>query len=247
MQTKKRSIGFALLSACLAALMAQAASTPARLAAQTEAGSFRPAFAPATMTANITNPYFPLAAGRRFVYAGIEDGHKTKELMTVLPRVVMIAGAPCSIVRDTVYQDGKATEETYDWYSQDASGNVWYMGEDSRTLRNDHVMSTQGSWKAGVNGAQAGVVMESQPRAGDSYRQEYYPRVAQDMARVVSTRLQKRVPYGRFTRVICTQEWSPLEAAVTAEQKCYAPGVGLILEQTLSSTTTFLTLRSIVR
>lgn len=39
---------------------------------------------------------------------------------------------------------------------------------------------------AGVDGAQPGIVMEASPKVGDTYRQEYYPGEAEDMATVLN-------------------------------------------------------------
>jgi len=43
-------------------------------------------------------------------------------------------------------------EETYDRYAQDKDGNVWYL-EDSKKIEDGEVVSTAGSWEAGVDGA----------------------------------------------------------------------------------------------
>ena len=61
-------------------------------------------------------------------------------------------------------QDGALVEDTYDWYVQDA-GNVWYLGEETKEYEHGKVVSTEGSWKAGVDGAQAGIIMPAEPRA----------------------------------------------------------------------------------
>ncbi len=50
---------------------------------------------------------------------------------------------------------------------------VWYFGEDT-TAYDDGKSTKEGSWKAGVDGAQAGIVMLADPRPGDQYLQEYY-------------------------------------------------------------------------
>ena len=44
----------------------------------------------------------------------------------------------------------------------DKDGNVWYFGEDTATLdRHGRVLSTEGSFHAGVDGVQPGVVMQA--------------------------------------------------------------------------------------
>ena len=113
-------------------------------------------------------------------------------------------------------------EDTYDWYAQDRAGNVWYFGEDTTSYDGDEI-STEGSWEAGVNGAQAGVVMLARPRVGDGYQQEYDPGNAEDRAEVLSIDDQVVVGDTTYDDVVATVETTPLEPDL-AEKKYYAPG-----------------------
>ena len=137
-------------------------------------------------------------------------------------------------MRDTVTVDDELVEDTYDWYAQDKEGNVWYMGEDSKEYEDGAVVSTEGSWEAGVDGAKPGMIMKGNPQAGDSYRQEYYKGEAEDMAKVISLNESVSVPYGSFENCLQTEEWTPLEPDVL-EHKYYAPSVGLVLEVDIES------------
>jgi hypothetical protein len=76
-----------------------------------------------------------------------------------------------TVVQDRVYTNGELTEDTFDWYAQDQDGNVWYLGEDTKELQGGQVVSTEGSWEAGVNGAEAGIIMWADPAAhlGEEY------------------------------------------------------------------------------
>lgn len=72
--------------------------------------------------------------------------------------------------------------------------------------------------------------MPGNPRAGDRYRQEYYPPgEALDQARVLGFTGAVTVPYGTFKRALVTSEYSPLEPQT--EKKYYVAGVGEILER----------------
>ncbi|MCJ7444198.1 MAG: hypothetical protein MUO26_06665 [Methanotrichaceae archaeon] len=102
-------------------------------------------------------------------------------------------------------------EETFDWYAQDEHGSVWYFGEDSKEYENGKVVSTDGSWEAGVDSAEPGLVMEANPQIGDTYRQEYYEGEAEDMAQVISLNESVTVPYGLFDKCLVIEEWTPLE------------------------------------
>jgi NADPH:quinone reductase-like Zn-dependent oxidoreductase len=60
------------------------------------------------------------------------------------------------------------------------------------------------------------------------YRQEHAPGEAEDRARVLSLHEQAQVPFGHFTRVLMTKDFTPLEPRVL-EYKLYARGVGPVL------------------
>jgi hypothetical protein len=87
------------------------------------------------------------------------------------------------------------------------------------------VVSTKGSWEAGVDGAKPGIIMPADPKVGQSYHQEYYPGEAMDMARVLSLNDSVTVPYGSFDHALETKEWTPLQP-VFFEKKYYVRGVG---------------------
>jgi hypothetical protein len=141
-----------------------------------------------------------------------------------------ILGVRCTVVRDTVSERGKAIERIFDWYAQDRQGNVWYMGEDSLELKNGRFVRASDSWRSGVRGAKPGIIMRGHPRAGDVYRQEYYPPGgALDQARVLGRGATVKVPYGLVARPLVTIEWSPVEPQF--EKKYYESGVGEIKEQ----------------
>jgi hypothetical protein len=201
-------------------------------AASTEAQAgelYAPEIDPARFSSTIDHPFLPLTPGTTFVYEGISDGESERIEVTVTGDTRRVMGVECVVVRDTVTVNGEVIEDTYDWYAQDADGNVWYFGEDSRTFEGGVQVSTEGSWEAGVDGALPGILMRAAPQVGDSYRQEYYPGVAEDMAEVLSLTESETVAYGSFDGLLMTREWTPLEPGV-AEQKYYARGVGLVLE-----------------
>lgn len=136
----------------------------------------------------------------------------------------------CVVVRDEVRVNGELAELTLDWYAQDLDGSVWYFGEDSRDYENGKVVSTKGSWQAGVDGAQPGVIMPGKPKAGLAYRQEYYAGEAEDQAKVVALDGTARVPFGSFDGLLVTEDSTPLEPDVL-ERKYYARGIGVVLER----------------
>jgi hypothetical protein len=179
---------------------------------------------PSDFTTEIENPYFPLAPGSKWVY---REGTQRVEI-TVTNDTKKIEGITTRVVRDVVTEDGKLVENTRDWYAQDSDGNVWYMGEATTEYENGKPKTTEGSWEAGVDGAEPGIIMPADPRPGLSYRQEYYKGHAEDRAKVITLNAKVKVPFGRFDDVVETEDTAPLGKA-TVEHKYYARGTGLVL------------------
>jgi hypothetical protein len=184
------------------------------------------AAAPSNLSSNITNPYWPMKPGTKWVY---QEG-KQKNVVTVLDKTETIMGAKTRTVHDVVYARGKVIEDTHDWYAQDSKGNVWYMGEATKEYPSG---TTAGSWRAGVDGARPGIMIPAHPRIGASYRQEYLKGQAEDVARNMSLDEQATVPQGHYDRLFMTRETSALEPRAV-EYKYYARGIGPVLTVAVS-------------
>ena len=181
----------------------------------------------------IDNPFFPLRPGTVYVYRLHEDEGTALDTITVTRDTKRIAGVTAVVVHDRLSRSGQIVEDTYDWYAQDTTGVVWYLGEDTKAYKQGKVASTVGSWEAGVAGAKAGIVMQARLRIGDAYRQEYRPGVAEDMVRVVRVNDSLTVAAGHFTGCVTTEDWPPLEPGVR-EHKTYCRGVGLVRERAVA-------------
>lgn len=190
---------------------------------------------PTSWAAAVDNPYFPLVPGTTFEYSG---GGETNTV-AVLDSTLVVNGVTARVVHDEVFEGGILTEDTYDYYAQDSAGNVWYVGEDSRELEGGTVVSTEGSWEWGVEGALPGILMWADPAAhvGESYRQEYFRGEAEDWAKVLASGVAVSVPYGDFTGCVRTEDWNGLESG-GHERKYYCPGVGLVKETNSKGATT---------
>jgi hypothetical protein len=193
--------------------------------------------------APIDNPLFPLVPGTVYSYGGSDVDPETGERVAehidtfVTLESKEIEGVTATVVRDTAYENGVLVEDTVDWYAQDTSGNVWYLGELTYAFEYDDAgnyvgTSTEGSWEAGVDGAQPGHIMRAEPGFGSSYYQEFAPGVAEDEAIVVGVDQEVSIGLGAFDGVLQTLDTTALEPDV-AEYKYYAPGVGLVLEEAL--------------
>ena len=118
---------------------------------------------PADFNAPVANPYYPLRPGNVSV-GPAKDGEGASRRgrpSRIAPRrsraspvrwcATSPVTRPCSRRRPTGTPDNQ--------------GNVWYFGETTATYAPDgHVTSTEGSWKAGVHGAVAGIIMMATPR-----------------------------------------------------------------------------------
>ena len=204
-----------------------AAPVPAGSAAPV-AGPYAPVIDPAAFTSIVDNPFLPLRPGMRWEYRTESENGIEVTVVEVTTSTRVIMGVRCVEVRDTVRLDGDVIEDTLDWYAQHHDGTVWYFGEDTREYEGGQVVSTEGSWMGGVDGALPGIVMPGRPRIGDRYRQEYYVGHAEDMAEVLSMAEQATVPTGSYDAVIETSETTPLEPQLL-EHKYYARGVGAAL------------------
>jgi hypothetical protein len=191
-----------------------------------DGGDYEPALDAADVVDEIDNPYLPLAVGSRWVYEG--DGERVE--VEVLSETHTVMGIEAVVVRDTVREDGEIVEDTHDWYTQDGDGNVWYLGEEVQNFADGKLEDTDGSWEAGVDGALPGIVMLAHPKVGDAYRQEYLEGEAEDLGEVLRVGVTTKVPAGSYEDVVVTRDWNPLEPDVI-EEKHYAPGVGLLLEE----------------
>jgi len=186
---------------------------------------YNPEIKPEEFSANITNPYFTLAPGKKAIYeAKKEDGLERVEIYVANEKKTIL-GVETVVVWDRVWLNGSLVEDTKDWYAQHKDGSVWYFGEDSVEVLDGKITSHHGSWEAGVNGAKPGIIMEANPKVGDSYREEYYKGEAEDKADVLSVSEPVTVPSGSYTNCLKTKNYTALEPDVV-EQKYYCKEVG---------------------
>jgi hypothetical protein len=220
-------IGLVLLAAPAVGCGGGQASTLAPNAGGLPQGSEPSDLSAADFTVAIDNRYWPMAPGTRWIYRETEGRGKVKRVVvTVTDRTKRVAdGIEARVVHDVATAHGRPAEVTDDWYAQDSEGNLWYLGEKTAEFENGRVASTEGSWEAGVDGAQPGVIMPARPQTGQAYRQEYYAGEAEDSAKVLSIDEQVQVPFGHFGDAVLSKEVTPLEPGVV-EYKLYAPNVG---------------------
>ena len=181
---------------------------------------------PADFVDEIDNPFWPMTPGNRWVYIETDaEGNQVQVEVTVTDDRKDIFGISATVVRDVVSENGDVIEDTLDWYAQDVDGNLWYLGEETAEYEDGEVVSTAGSWEAGVDGAQAGVIIPASPEVGMNYRQEYYADEAEDQGKILSLDEHVEVPFGTFDGCLQTEDTTPLEPDVL-EHKYYCRDVG---------------------
>jgi hypothetical protein len=194
------------------------------------------AVAPGHFTAHsnrVDNVWFPLKPGSAYHYSGIKDGKPSTETLTVTHKTKKLAGVRCVTIDDRLFIHGKLEERTTDWYAQDSAGNVWYYGEQTATLdANGKVTSTEGTWRAGVQGAQPGIYMPAHPHVGQTARQEFFKGHAEDHFKILDLSASVSTPAATSKKALLTQETTPLEPGVV-DHKFYVRGIGTVLEQTV--------------
>jgi hypothetical protein len=185
---------------------------------------------PADFTTAIDNPYLPMTPGDRRVYRVTDpEGTNERAVATVTGDIKLIAnGITARVVHTEVSEGGEPIENNRAWYAQDGAGNVWYLGEGARELAHGHAKTVKGSWEAGVDGAQPGVIMPARPEVGLAYREEHSTGVAEDRAEVFSLGERAEVPFGKFRDVLMIKETEGIERSLL-DYKFYARGVGSVL------------------
>ena len=122
-----------------------------------------------------------------------------------------------AVVRDEVKADGEPQELTFDWYAQDAEGNVWYFGEDTAAFerRRRHL----GLLDCRRRRSPARDHYAGRPAVELTYRQEFYAGQAEDQATVVELGATADTPAGQVPPdVLVTEDWTPLEPDIAGAQ-----------------------------
>ena len=216
-----------LVGCCLLGVVAIAADA-------SRSPGYEPELKASDFSLRITNPYFPLPAGRTWVYRGIKDGQTQIDRVTVTSRTKRVAeGITARVVKDVATAHGKLLEKTFDYYAQDKQGNVWYVGEDTTAYLPNGATDKSGSWQAGVHDGEPGIVMLANPQIPHAYRQEFLRGQAEDTAWVVNRGGSLSIPFGVLHHTLRTLEFAAIEPGVI-DQKIYAPGIGIVSETALT-------------
>ena len=190
--------------------------------------TYNPTINPSDFTSNVDNRYFSLTPGKKMVYESVTQDGKERIEVYVTKETKKVMGIDVVVVWDRVWLDGSLIEDTRDWYAQDKEGNVWYFGEDTAEIIDGKIVNHDGAWEAGVDGGKPGIIMKANPVLGDSYRQEYYKGVAEDVADVLALGEEVITPYKTFDNCLKTYDYSYIDSS-TKENKYYCPEIGFVV------------------
>lgn len=169
-----------------------------------------------------------LEPGYGLALEGEPDGTRTRVEVTVLPETVTINGRELRVVQEREEEEGVLVEVTRSYVVRcRETGGFFCGGQDVDVYENGEIVSHEGSWRAGANGARGGLLMPGLPILGSRYYQEVVPGVSLDRAEIVDVRAAVETPAGRFERCLRTRETTPLDPGEETF-KTYAPGVGLV-------------------
>jgi hypothetical protein len=184
------------------------------------------------------NPYFILEPGRRLVYQGVDDGVQLRLLITVLRETrditLDIGGEQRTVVTRVVeereFADGELVERSRNFFAICAPTNdVFYFGETVNIYEKGEVVSHEGAWLAGRDGAKPGIIMPGRFLLGARYAQERAPGIAMDQAEHTRMGLTIQTALGTFRNCVEVIETTPLEPG-SESLKVYCPGIGLVID-----------------
>jgi hypothetical protein len=194
------------------------------------------------------NAFFPLEPGRQLYYTNAKcmAAGKCAELeelwITTEPqtrRFTLGSGKHrqqviARVVEERETEDGELKEISRNYFAVCAPArDVYYFGEHVDIYEDGEIVSHDGAWLAGRNGALPGIIMpDSAFLLGTRYFQEQAAGVALDRAEHVASGLQLMLPAGTFKGCIKTVETSPLEPGEESI-KFYCPGVGMVIDNEL--------------
>ena len=137
------------------------------------------------------------------------------------------------IIEERETEDGVVAEVSRNYFAiHKTTHDVFYFGEDVDAYKNGVLASHEGSWQAGSELANFGLMLPAKTSVGAKWYQEMAPEVALDRSEVLALDKSFECPAGKFTKCLEIEETTPLESTVK-EKKLYAPGVGLVKDGSL--------------
>jgi len=183
------------------------------------------------------HPLFPFSPGRRLVLEGIESGTTIVLTITSLNEVrtipVTILGeiknVPTRLIEERKNANGQLVEVSRKFLAQCVeTGDVHFFGKEVDRYEGGVIAGHEGSWLAGVAGAEAGIIMPANFAVGA----QYFPAGGENaLASNSASGLTVTVPAGTFTNCVRITNTSTPGTNSAPREMTYAPGVGLISDR----------------
>jgi hypothetical protein len=198
---------------------------------------------PADFVAAVDNPWFPLRPGTVWTYIGVKNAKQATEVVTVLPGTTVIDGVPCVALQDDVTLNQVRVERTVSYYAQHRDGGVWFFGEDEHQVdRQGNVRGIEGSWRAGLDGAEPDLLMPAAPAKGNVFDE----RTAELHVTVLGVDETVNVPEGSHQGAVLLEEADPTEPGLLAH-KYYVRDIGMVRDVSVGGPLEELKLQSVRR
>ena len=112
----------------------------------------------------------------------------------------MVNGVETRVIEERETVDGALIEVSRNFFAIcERTNSVFYFGEDVDIFDEEgNLESHEGAWRAGVDGARAGLLIAGTVLLGSHYHQEIAPEVAMDRAEDVSVTGSASTPAGTF-------------------------------------------------
>jgi hypothetical protein len=187
------------------------------------------------------NPYFSLKVGRTLTLEGDDGGELVRVVITVLGETENITfetpegeelTVRTRIIEEHETVNGAVKEISRNFYARcQETSDIYYFGEEVDIFLEDGTVVHDGAWRAGVDGAQPGIIMPGTFLLGARYYQEVAPGVAEDRAEHEAMGLVVEVLGQVRDDCVEVVETTPLERRGKAESiKMYCPGLGLVYD-----------------
>jgi hypothetical protein len=168
------------------------------------------------------NPYFPLIPGLKL---HLTDGTENV-VFSVLDETKVVDGVETRVVEEYETRNGELVEISRNYYAFDKTkGDVYYFGEDVDIYENGEVVSRDGAWLSGVDGAKFCLMMPGKPEIGDRFYMEMAPGAVEQIE-ITNIDATLETPARVFKNVVSAREYDELDGGTS--EKWYAPGIGMV-------------------
>jgi hypothetical protein len=189
-----------------------------------------------TFSSTGNNTYFILEIGYYLILEGVEGSDNIKLNITVLNKTEWINGIETRVVQENESVNGEVIEISRNYFAICIqTKDIFYFGEQVDIYENGIIVSHEGQWNASEAVNKPGIIMPGSPLIGARYYQEIAPGIAMDRAEIIDNNATFTTPLDTFERCLVVKETTPVEPGAL-EYKYFAPGIGLIIDETLKLT-----------